>query len=190
MKQHPLNVRWVEPAVVCWLALNCVSCAALTDAAPVTAEACGIRPMLNVDGLLLSKSDMLVERSERAPGDGGLCKAEIYEVVKPVVVYRLSGGSAGDDPSYFNRWSLENPSGSAADYRRRNVMCRLPVSMKTVCLLKVGTKISVGFGQSLNCAGEGVVGRSLTLQVFVDGTTEADFKAQLAPCHTDKGLAE
>jgi len=62
--------------------------------------------------------------------------------------------------------------------------------MKTVCKLRVGTQIAVGFGQSYElCDGEKVLSASPALQVYVTGTRN-DIKKQVKDCKVERGLSQ
>lgn len=147
-------------------------------------------PELKAAGLLKADrlSDLVtVPRWNR--GDGGLCQSVVYEVTAPVTVYRLSACSKEGKPDYFNWWSLENPSGSASEYRRRNVMCSgWAVEMKTICRLRIGTRIAVGYGQRYDQC-DGGLAASATLQVFVAGNP-LEIEKQLDGCTTERGLTD
>jgi len=78
---------------------------------------------LKVSGLERIQNPTLLDSSQHAAGGGGLCGAVLYEVKKPITVYRVSAWSQDKSPDYYNWWSFENPLGSSERYRKDNVMC-------------------------------------------------------------------
>ncbi len=152
---------------------------------------CRMTHSIPVEGLKRVENPSLLDRSQRLAGGGGLCGAFAYQVEKPVAVYRVSAWSSDKAPSYYNWWSFENPAGSAELYRKANVMCdEWGVDMKTLCKLRVGAVIAVGFGQSYeHCHGGKSVSASPRLQIYIAGTP-TDIKGQLEECSAERGLIE
>lgn len=119
------------------------------------------------EGLKESAGRSVRDRAVSRPGAGGLCAAREFEVTKPLKIYRVSGSTT---PDYYNWWTFDEPTGSASEYRSRNVMCaEWSVKMQTSCTLRAGTRIAVGYGQSLKGCG----GPSTTIQVFLAGDRSA-----------------
>lgn len=177
-----------------------LACAALIGLAFASARAadapagedqfCRQRPELHVDGLEPAVNSGLSGIWPGRPEGGGLCEPAVYVATKPVTVYRLSQCTKDRSAHYFNWWSLENPSGSAQAYRAANVMCDVyPVALKTICPLKIGTQIVVGYGQSLTCENGDKLGQSKTVQIFVAGSP-AEIKEKMGVCYTEPGLEE
>ena len=181
-----------------WKHLRCAAVMMLTMSEVLAYEdptstriVCQMTHFVPVEGLKPVENPSLLGRSQRVAGGGGLCGAVAYQVEKPVTVYRVSAWSPDKAPNYYNWWSFENPAGSADRYRKVNVMCNeWGVEMKTVCKLRVGALITVGFGQSYeHCDGGKSVSASPKLQVYVAGTP-TDIKSQLEECSAEQGLIE
>lgn len=98
-------------------------------------------------------TDVNVLKNSVLPKDnGGLCMGSIFKVKKPIVVYRVWNSS--DTSSLKGRWwTFDKPIGTLEDFRKDyGVCCQWgPKDTLSACTLKVGSKIVVGPGQSVDC---------------------------------------
>lgn len=94
----------------------------------------------------------LIKRLVLPKDNGGLCMGSIFKVKKPIVVYRVWNSS--DTSSLKGRWwTFDKPIGTLEDFRKDyGVCCQWgPKDTLSACTLKVGSKIVVGPGQSVDC---------------------------------------
>ncbi len=95
-----------------------------------------------------------------APGKGSLCEGQVFVAKDPVTVYRVFSASwktsklAGPTGAY---WTLEKPSGTAAQYRTTYEICQEwnDLDMLNECKIEKGAKVILGPGQSATCEKSG-----------------------------------
>ena len=95
-----------------------------------------------------------------APGKGSLCEGQVFVAKEPVTVYRVFSASwktsklAGPSGAY---WTLEKPSGTAAQYRTTYEICQEwnDLDMLNECKIEKGAKVILGPGQSATCEKSG-----------------------------------
>lgn len=95
-----------------------------------------------------------------APGKGSLCEGKVFTAKEPVTVYRVFSASwktsklAGPTGAY---WTLEKPSGTAAQYRTTYEICQEwnDLDMLNECKIEKGAKVILGPGQSATCEKSG-----------------------------------
>jgi hypothetical protein len=95
-----------------------------------------------------------------APGKGSLCEGQVFVAKEPVTVYRVFSASwktsklAGPTGAY---WTLEKPSGTAAQYRTTYEICQEwnDLDMLNECKIEKGAKVILGPGQSAACEKSG-----------------------------------
>jgi hypothetical protein len=147
-------------------------------------EACAAPPVVKASELRRlpdddPRSQELLRLSGPGENGGGLCKGIVYEVREPLTVHRLSHPTADKTPDYFNWWSFDEPSVSAKQYRKDNVMCSgWGVAWKTSCTLTVGTLVAVGAGNGLTCGPEEILPASPVAQIYVAGKNAAEIQKQ------------
>ena len=119
------------------------------------------------DGLKETDDPPLLAEAIRAPGKGGLCTAKVFQVVRPLTVYRVW---SRDAPStrLGRWWSFGLPQGPVESYRAKNAICPewSELDMLVECKLKVGAEVVVGPGQSADCDGRDYAA-SATNQAYV-----------------------
>lgn len=166
------------------------------ESAPADApEACAAPPVVKASGLHRLPDDDPRSRELlrlAGPGEngGGLCKGIVYEVREPLTVHRLSHPTAENTPDYFNWWSFDEPSVSAKQYRKDNVMCAgWGVAWKTTCTLAVGTLVAVGAGNGFTCGPDEILPASPVAQIYVAGRNAAEIQQQTdGPCRATASL--
>lgn len=123
------------------------------------------------DGLRESSDEALLKQALGDPGKGSLCTGKVFEVTKPVTVYRV-WNKAKAYTQLGRWWSFSTPKGPVSAYRAANAICPEWSDLDVVseCKLKPGVKIVVGPGQSATCE-KGGFPASATNQVFVPNDT-------------------
>jgi hypothetical protein len=124
-----------------------------------------------VDGLREIEDGALLRQALGAPGDGYLCTGKVFEVTKPVTVYRVWNKSK--PATRLGRWwSFSTPRGPVEAYRTAYCMCAewSPLDVMSECKIKVGARVVVGPGQSATCAKTSYPA-SATNQVFIPNDT-------------------
>jgi hypothetical protein len=122
-------------------------------------------------GLVEVSDDALLASALGAPGKGALCKGKVYRVDKLLTVYRVWDGSKAYT-ALGRWWSLNKPVGPRDKYRVDNDICPewSPLDKMNWCIIKIGTKIVIGPGQSAQCASS-LLPASATNQVFIPNDT-------------------
>lgn len=94
----------------------------------------------------------LIKKVVLQKDSGGICKGVVFEVTKPIVVYRI-WNSKYPDSRLKNWWTFDKPVGTLESYRENYEICCQwgPRDTMEICTLKVNSKIVVGPGQSINC---------------------------------------
>jgi hypothetical protein len=108
------------------------------------------------EGLKEVEDQERLKSARGLPGQGKLCEAKVFEVVKPLTVYRAWDGSR-KDTEFGPWWAADAPAASRREYRSAYVVCPSwsPLTMVSKCRLKVGSRVIVGTGQSAFCKKEG-----------------------------------
>lgn len=185
MQEAGFNRRWLTKLAAPAVALLAGLPAFGAEVPAVANEACTPALRFEMEGLAKSDGTAVLCQAVGKEGAGGLRVASEYVVTKPLKVYRLS---AWNTPDYDRWWTFDLPTGSAAEYRVRNVMCSSwPVDYRTTCTLRVGTVIAIGQGQSL----QGCGGPSESIQVFVAGHgAEVEAQMEKGSCTTSPSLMD
>lgn len=120
-------------------------------------------------GLKILPNEPLQTRAVGEPNKGGVCSGHVYLVEQPVTVYRV--WSANNEKTlYGGWWSLNVPEGPRDAYRDQNNICPSwsALDRMSACEIKVGTKITIGPGQSAFCPkADMTYPTSNTLQVYI-----------------------
>lgn len=120
-------------------------------------------------GLKILPNEPLQARAVGEPNKGGVCSGHVYLVEQPVKVYRV--WSANNEKTlYGGWWSLNEPQGPRDAYRDKNNICPSwsALDRMSSCEVKVGTKITIGPGQSAFCPkADMTYPTSATLQVYI-----------------------
>jgi hypothetical protein len=105
------------------------------------------------DGLIATEDPELLQRALGAPNEGKLCQGQVFIVQKPIRVYRV-WDSAEPESLYGSWWSLTPPTGTREQYRADNAICPAwsALNMLSDCLIKTGSKLVTGPGQSARCS--------------------------------------
>ncbi len=97
----------------------------------------------------------LLQQTLGKPEQGKLCQARVYQSKQAtqVNVHRV-WDSVNPNSRLGKWWAFEMPQGKIADYRAKYQICYQwsPLDMLVSCMLKPGTKIVVGTGQSEKCS--------------------------------------
>lgn len=103
-------------------------------------------------GMVEVKDAELLQTAKGDPGKGKLCTGKVFMVQMPVAVYRV-WDSTRPYSTYGNWWSLAYPQGSRDSYREAEDICPewSGLDRISVCNIKVGTRVAIGPGQSVNC---------------------------------------
>ncbi|MEP7122475.1 MAG: hypothetical protein ABJE95_16255 [Byssovorax sp.] len=120
-----------------------------------TAEACA-GPVATPPPGLVKADEAPPGWSIGAPGKGSLCAGQVFVAQGPVTVYRVFSASyqtsklAGPAGAF---WTLDKPSGTAANYRNVYEICKEwnDLDMLNECTIEVGAKVVLGPGQSATC---------------------------------------
>ena len=126
-----------------------------TPAAPATPTACA-GPVATPPAGLVREEEAAPAWSLGAPGKGSLCEGKVFIAREPVTVYRVFSASwktsklAGPKGAF---WTLERPSGTAAQYRATYEICQEwnDLDMLNECQIEKGAKVVLGPGQSATC---------------------------------------
>jgi hypothetical protein len=107
-------------------------------------------------------------------GAGKLCEGEVFLVSSSVTVYRVWNSEAGYT-LYGRWWSFELPRGPREAYREANDICEewSPLDVMSSCTLKVGARIVMGPGQSVQCE-NGRYPKSAVNQVYIPNDSRND----------------
>ena len=130
-----------------------------TPATPAAPAACA-GPVATPPAGLVKDEEAPPSWSIGAPGKGSLCEGKVFTAKEPVTVYRVFSASwktsklAGPAGAY---WTLEKPSGTAAQYRTTYEICQEwnDLDMLNECKIEKGAKVILGPGQSATCEKSG-----------------------------------
>lgn len=127
----------------------------------------------------------LLNKALGAPNRGKLCQAQVYEskVGIKLTLYR-AWNSTNPNSRFGNWWAFEKPAGKISTHRAEYQICYqwTPLDKLETCMLKPGTKLVVGTGQSIKCSEFLSYSVSDTLQIFID-----DAKNSLINCSSFDG---
>lgn len=139
-----------------------------------------------VDALTAVRDDALRARVIGASGQGGLCGAEVFEVTRPMRVYRMWDAARGTRLGAW--WSLERPTGSPEAYRAAFAICPewSALDAAVACTLQPGARVVIGPGQSVRCAAVEYP-RSAVNQMFIAAEATSVTSA-FADCEDLPGL--
>jgi len=139
-----------------------------------------------VDALTVVRDEALRARVIGASGQGGLCDAKVFEVTRPIRVYRIWDAARGTRLGVW--WSLDHPAGSPEAYRAAFAICPewSALDAAVACTLQQGARVVIGPGQSVRCAAVDYP-RSAVNQVFV-AAEPASVPAVFADCEDIPGL--
>lgn len=128
---------------------NTVSTAQSTDNSDAACPAYTFNPPA---GLKALPNEALPERAKMPPTKGGVCAGMVYEVTEPVTVYRVYSADKSNS-LYGGWWAFTVPQGPRDAYRKKYNICPSwsELNLMSHCTVKVGTKITVGPGQSAYC---------------------------------------
>lgn len=104
------------------------------------------------EGLVATNDPQLLKAALGEPMQGRLCKGQVFIANQPVLVYR-GWNHANPNSLYGSWWAFTRPAGSRAQYRVDYAICPSwnPLTRVSVCQVKVGSKLVVGPGQSVDC---------------------------------------
>ena len=134
----------------------------------IDGEACTGSVAITDPGLLETANPFLLTRAKLQKGKGGVCSAKVYAAVAPVVLYRVFDASKPHS-KFGSWWSLKAPSGSKADYRAANAICKEWSALDRVisCEVRPGTQVVIGTTQSAECSDGSTYPQTAVNQVFV-----------------------
>lgn len=138
------------------------------EPAPAAANTCVGTVAAVPGGLRPIDDDALLQAAAGAPGMGKLCSGKVFVAEQPVTVYRV-WDRAKAYTAYGSWWSFSQPQGPRERYRREEDICPewSPLDVMSSCTLKIGTRIVVGPGQSVNCANQLNFPPSAENQVYI-----------------------
>ncbi|WP_189691035.1 hypothetical protein [Pseudorhodoferax aquiterrae] len=185
---RPAGLGVVLLSVSLGLATKTAQSGESAEATGTALEVCNRPHDLKLPQLKRVEDAELVRSATGAIGQGNLCGAVAYEVRQRLTVYRLSNAPVVHRDRW---WTLTDPSGTAEQYRKDNVMCDAWFTQKkTTCQLEVGTHVAVGFGQSHSCEGFGdrPFAASSKWQVYLVPDKDGKFDTQAVDCKVGDGL--
>ncbi len=152
----------------------CLSTLLSLAALPAFAQVCTGQVISTPDGMHEVQDESLLKAALGEPGKGSLCTAKVFEVDKPVRLFRVY--NAAQPASLYGRWwSLQVPVGPRTQYAAENAICPewSPLNAAATCTLKPGVRVVIGPGQSAQCASGEVLPASATNQVYVANDARA-----------------
>ncbi len=118
----------------------------------------------------------LLKSTLGAPGEGMLCQGKVYEVNKGarLMLYR-AWNSTNPDSRLGNWWAFYRPDGLIAQYREDYEICYQwsPLDKLTNCLIKPGTRVVVGTGQSARCSQYLTYAASAAQQIYLSSASDS-----------------
>ncbi|WP_446810705.1 hypothetical protein ACH50O_03750 [Methylomonas sp. 2BW1-5-20] len=146
-----------KTSCVCLLLVLVGACANLNPdlAGSAANSACAGDVIQPPAGLVEVIDTELRHAAEGQPGKGKLCKAKVFMAQMPVAVYRVWDSSRAYSV-YGSWWSLAYPAGSRESYQKAEAICPewSALDRVTVCNIKVGARVVIGPGQSMDCAND------------------------------------
>ncbi len=115
------------------------------------------------------KDPKLLQQSIGKPDEGKLCQGKAYKVSQDVIVHR-AWNSTNPASELGKWWAFSTPRGMISDYRKNYEICYQwsPLDRLSTCLLKEGTKVVIGTGQSAQCSQYLTYPSSSRHQIYVD----------------------
>jgi hypothetical protein len=136
------------------LIAGCTNISPIQDNAIVAIDekACIGTIMTPPAGLAETDDTELLQAAQGESGQGRLCAGKVFVAEKPVTVYRV-WDSTHSYTAYGSWWSLSDPQGPRDNYRKEEDICPewSALDRMSACSLKVGAKVVIGPGQSVNC---------------------------------------
>ena len=172
LKQVTLSLALVLALTNCagsYQAQNDASQASANENVVAAAPSCPVVKFTPPAGLKALPNEPLPARAVGEPTKGGVCSGTVYLVEQPVTVYRVWSANS-EKTLYGGWWSLNQPQGPKAAYREQNNICPSwsELDRMSACEVKVGTKITIGPGQSAFCPkADMTYPPSPTLQVYI-----------------------
>ncbi|MGR8929803.1 MAG: hypothetical protein ACU836_04115 [Gammaproteobacteria bacterium] len=131
------------------------------------------------------KDDELLSKALGKPNEGRLCQGRVYESKEgtELTLFR-AWNSTNPNSQYGNWWAFEMPAGKISNYRIDYEICYQwsPLDSLETCMLKPGTKLVIGTGQSTKCSEYLSYSISNKQQIFID-----DAKSALVNCYSSDG---
>lgn len=166
------------------LALTLTACAAAQRTGQREASFCAT-PVRVPAGFAAVEDAALRAQVLGNPGEGRLCSAALLEAREAVPVWRLY--NRADAHSQLGRWwLLERPAEPVASLRERLAVCPewSPLDALVECRLRVGARVALGPGQSVQCTGGRHFDASPALQLYVPNDTRSTPQVVLVEdCH-------
>jgi hypothetical protein len=124
-------------------------------------------------GLVEADDTELLQAAQGATGQGKLCAGKVFVAEKPVTVHRV-WDSARPYTVYGSWWSLSDPQGPRDSYRKEEDICPewSALDRTSTCTIKVGTRVVIGPGQSVNCKGDLSYPPSAVNQVYIPNDSQ------------------
>lgn len=132
----------------------------------------------------LTQDPSLLEQSLGEPSEGKLCQGAVYLATQNVTIYR-AWNSSNPKSQFGQWWAFEVPAGKMAQYRKDYAICYQwsPLDKMSKCVLKEGTKVVVGNGQSAKCSAYLTYPVSQAQQLYI-----ANAEQSVANCHVYNGV--
>jgi hypothetical protein len=119
-------------------------------------------------GLVETDDAELLKTAQGESGQGKLCVGKVFVAEQPVTVYRVWDRSRSYT-AYGSWWSLSDPQGPRDSYQKEEDICPewSALDRMSACSLKVGAKVVIGPGQSVNCNNDLSYPPSAVNQVYI-----------------------
>lgn len=131
----------------------------------------------------------LLNQSLGQKGEGKLCQGQVYEVLKPITIYR-TWNSNNSNSAKGNWWSFDKPEGRIQQYRANNELCPAwsPIDKLEVCELSAKALLVVGTGQSAKCDSYLTYSTSPTQQIYLPYSDSGAPNDHLENCYVESAL--
>jgi hypothetical protein len=150
----PISIKNSYAYFVFALIAGCTNISPIQDTtiAGIDGKACIGTIIAPPAGLVETDDTELLKTAQGESGQGKLCAGKVFVAEKPVAVYRV-WDSAHSYTSYGSWWSLSDPQGPKDNYRKEEDICPewSALDRMSACFLKIGAKVVIGPGQSVNC---------------------------------------
>lgn len=119
-------------------------------------------------GIIPTDDPALLQLAVGEPNQGKLCTGQVLIANKAVLVYRV-WDQARPGSLYGSWWSFQQPTGDREQYRIDNAICPewSALDVVSVCLIKIGSKLVIGPGQSARCSDELTYPPSTVNQIYL-----------------------
>ena len=159
------------------LIAGCANISPIQDStiAGIDGKACIGTIMAPPAGLVETDDAELLKTAQGESGQGKLCAGKVFVAEKPVTVYRVWDSSRAYT-AYGSWWSLSDPQGPRDNYRKEEDICPewSALDRMSACSLKVGAKVVIGPGQSVNCNNSLSYPPSAANQVYIPNDSRND----------------